>query len=173
MEALRGSAPQLYYGVKVLITVWMVAVSLVDARTARIPNWLVGPVMLGVGAIRLLESFTVGFVRLGLLLAWVLVFVLWMLHFIGGGDAKFLMGEYALFPNMEFTAVLAFILLVLTIPLLLVEVWRSGLQRSGASLRDRLLTGQLLPTRGDLEERGRQYAWTFAVPGIVYTWVYW
>ena len=181
ISELAQAQPGLVLAVKVAITVWMVAVSWIDLKTARIPNWLVGPVMLGVGAVRLVEG-VVGcpmsnpgpcVERFFLLLAWVLIFGLWMVHFIGGGDAKFLMGEYALFPYMEFTAVLAFVLLIETIPLVLIELVRGGVRGSAQGLKTRLITGQLLPTRRELEERGKQYAWTFAVPGILFTWLYW
>jgi hypothetical protein len=43
----------------------------------------------------------------------------------------------------------------------------------GRSVRNRVLTGELLPTEAELHERGRRYAWTFALPGLVYTWLYW
>jgi Flp pilus assembly protein protease CpaA len=151
----------------------MIAVALIDHRTSRIPNWLVAPVMLGAGAYRLIEAVLGQRERFFMLLAWALLFLLWMLHFMGGGDAKFLMAMYALFPSMEFTAVLAFFLLVLTIPLLLLEMRGRSLHQMRESVTGRLVTGQILPTEEELQVRGRQYAWTFAIPGIVYTWLYW
>jgi hypothetical protein len=38
---------------------------------------------------------------------------------------------------------------------------------------NRILTGQILPTEQELQEKGRRYAWTFAVPAMVFTWIYW
>jgi Flp pilus assembly protein protease CpaA len=134
---------------------------------------LTAPVILGVGGLQLLQVLGGEWQKLGLLLAWLLIFVLWMLHFVGGGDAKFLMGLYALFPSMEFTAVLALVLLVLIVPLLLLELWRRPASESVTAAWRRVATGQVLPTEQDLQERGRRYAWTFAVPGLVYTWLYW
>ena len=93
--------------VQIAATLWMLAVAVIDHRTARIPNWMVAPVMLGAGAYRLIEGILGERQWILMLLAWLLIFALWMLHFIGGGDAKFLMGLYALFPTIEFTAVLA------------------------------------------------------------------
>jgi Flp pilus assembly protein protease CpaA len=165
--------PAVAVAVKIGVTVWMVAVAWVDWRTAHIPNWLVGPVMLGGGLIRIGEGFFVTRMRFLLLVAWVLIFLLWNLNFIGGGDAKFLMGLYALFPNMEWTAFLALVLLAITVPLLLRELWKQGIGQARKGMMERLLTGQVLPSRTDLDERGRQYAWTFAVPGILYAWLYW
>ncbi len=161
--------------VKIVITAWMVAVSVLDHRDGRIPNRLTGPVFLGVGAYRILwEGLWQGeHVRLWLLAAWAVVYGLWMLHFIGGGDGKFLMAQLALFPSMEYVAVLALVLLVLTVPLL---VWTMRGRSPGALLRGvwaRLQTGEVLPTEEELQTHGKRYAWTYAVPGIVYTWVYW
>ena len=158
---------------QISVTMWMVSVAVIDHRTAKIPNRLVIPVMLGVGAVRLLEGVFGQPQRFLLLVAWAAIFGMWMLHFIGGGDAKFVMGEYALFPTMEFTALLAFILLILTVPLLLWEMRGRSFAEMRGGLQARLVTGQVMPTEKELQERGRQYAWTFAVPGILYTWLYW
>lgn len=166
-------APVAQLALQIAVTAWMLAVAVTDHRTARIPNWLVAPVMLGVGGVRLLEGLFGQPQRFLLLLAWALIFGLWMLHFIGGGDAKFLMAELALFPTMEFVAVLAFILLVVTVPLLLWEMRGRSLAQVRDGLSARLVTGQILPTEQELHEQGRQYAWTLAVPGLVYTWLYW
>jgi Flp pilus assembly protein protease CpaA len=165
--------PILAVAIKVLLTLWMVSVAVIDIRTARIPNALVGPVMLGMGAVRAIEGLLGDWPKLLFLLAWLIIFGLWMMHFIGGGDAKFLMGLYALFPDMDFTGVLALILLVLMIPLLVWEFRKSSVRKSLAGAKERIYTQRFLPTEKDLAERGRQNAWTFAVPGIVYTWLYW
>jgi Flp pilus assembly protein protease CpaA len=159
--------------VKLVVSAWMISVSVMDFRAGRIPNWLTGPVILGVGGYQLAHVFMGEWSKLGLVVAWVLVFVLWMLHFVGGGDAKFLMALYALFPSMEFTTVLALILLVLIVPLLLLELVRRPVGESVGSAWRRLITGQVLPTEQELQERGRRYAWTFAIPGLVYAWLYW
>jgi len=160
--------------IQAAVTCWMVAVALNDHYSGRIPNWLVIPVMLGAGLLRAVEVFLGHPGRIVfVLIAWTLIFAMWMAHFIGGGDAKFLMGMFALFPSMEFTAVLAFFLLIITLPLL---IWGLRGQTAGRikdELQTRMYTGQVLPTEEDLRTRGRRYAWTFAIPGIVYTWVYW
>jgi Flp pilus assembly protein protease CpaA len=158
---------------QVAITVWMLVVAVLDHRTGRIPNAVVLPVMLGVGLFRLVQGVLGEPVRFLLLLAWILIFFMWMAHFIGGGDAKFLMGMYALFPSMEFTAVLAFFLLIVTVPLMVWGLRGRSPGRLKESLQARMITGQMLPTEEELHTRGRRYAWTFVIPGIVYTWVYW
>lgn len=164
-------------GVKVVLTLWMLRISVLDHYTGRVPNALTAPVFLGVGAYRMLfEGLVQGNAwRFGLLVTWAIIFGLWMLHFIGGGDAKFLMALFALFPSMEFAGVLAFLMLPITLALLLWDI--RGSDRSlGERMRAgvaRLYTGQILPTEQELQEKGRRYAWTFAVPSIVYAWLYW
>lgn len=160
--------------VQLVLVAWMVAVSAMDHRSGRIPNWITAPVFLGVGAVRLVVAVTGDWRSFAFMfIAWIILFALWMLNFLGGGDAKFLMALYALFPGMEFTAVLALILLVIMVPLLVVE-WRGASVRGvGRGLKARLLTGEVLPTREELQSKGRRYAWTFAIPAIVYTVFYW
>ncbi|MCB0215476.1 MAG: prepilin peptidase [Caldilineae bacterium] len=163
--------------VKLMLTLWMLRISVLDHRTGRIPNALTAPMFLGVGLYRvvveglMLQQWS----RLWLLPTFAILFGMWMLHFIGGGDAKFLMGLFALFPSLEFLATLAFLLLVIMIPLLALEYRQRGAGpvASLRGLRARLLTGQFLPTQAELQERGRRYAWTFAVPAMAYMWIYW
>ncbi len=174
MNAVANLAPAVKLVIPIVITAWLVAVAVMDHRTGRIPNTWTAPVMLGVGAIRVVQGFTGELWRPVLMLvAWAIIFLLWNLHFMGGGDAKFLMAQFALFPYMEYVAVLALVLLVITVPLLLRELWRQRGAAGAVSLRDRLATGQLLPTEEELQQRGRRYAWTFAVPGIIFVWFYW
>jgi Flp pilus assembly protein protease CpaA len=151
----------------------MVSVAVMDHRTGRIPNWLTAPVFLGVGLVRVYQGITQDLQFLLMFVAWGLVFLLWMLHFMGGGDAKFLMGLYALFPTMEFTALLALILLITVVPLIIWEMKGRAVRDVRDSAYRRVVTGQVLPTETELQERGRRYAWTFGLPGIIYTWIYW
>lgn len=163
--------------VKLVLTLWMIRISMLDHRSGRIPNALTAPVFLGVGFYRIVvQGLMMGqFGKLWLILAWIVLFGLWMLNFIGGGDAKFLMALFALFPSLEFLAALAFILLIIMVPLLILEFRMRDQSIGGAwrSLRARLMTGQILPTNEELQTQGRRYAWTFAVPAIVYMWIYW
>jgi Flp pilus assembly protein protease CpaA len=165
--------PALHLAVQLVLSAWMVTVAWLDHHTGRIPNMITAPVFLGVGAWRLFEGATGAPMRLLVVVAWALVFLLWMAHFIGGGDAKFLMGLYALFPSMEFTAVLALILLALMVPLVVWELRTRATAGAVGGVWRRVATGQVLPTRRELEEKGRRYAWTFAIPALIYTWLYW
>ena len=167
------SQPALKLVAQVVLTVWMVAVAWRDHRTGRIANSYTAPVFLAVGAWRLYEGVTGEPALLLLFVVWALLFLMWMVHVIGGGGAKFLMALYALFPSMEFTTVLALILLVITVPLLLWEFRGRPVRQTLGNAWRRLATGQLLPSQQELSERGRPYAWTFALPAVLYTWFYW
>jgi Flp pilus assembly protein protease CpaA len=159
--------------IQVAMTAWMASVAIIDHRRGRIPNALTAPVFLVVGAGRMLQAVRGERVLFLLLVVWAVIFALWMLHFLGGGDAKFLMALYALFPSMEFTAVLALILLVEIVPIVLLQARGASLPAGLRSLRSRLVTMQLLPTEVELQARGRRYAWTFAVPAVLYAWLWW
>ena len=170
------------FGVRFAIIGWMIWISVLDMRSGIIPNRITGPIMLGFGGFQItygLMTYLVptldgdGHRIFGLLIAFAVIFGLWMLHFIGGGDAKFLMAMFALFPTMGFVSILAFILLILTVVLLIVNMWGTSPAAIARQAWTRIITGQVLPTRQELDERGKRYAWTFAVPGIVYTLRYW
>jgi Flp pilus assembly protein protease CpaA len=177
-----GALDALDLVLRVLVTAWIVVISVRDHRHGLISNRLTAPFFLGVGAFQILYALTVmrglgdgeWWLRLlFLVVAYGITFSLWTLHFIGGGDAKFLMALFALFPTMDWVVLLALLLLVIMLPLLLLEL---RARRPGAmwrGFRDRLLTGQVLPTQEELQEQGRRYAWTFGVPAIVFTWLYW
>lgn len=152
---------------KILLTAWFAATAAWDARWGIIPNWLTIPVMLGLGGLRLYQRHWI------VLPIWVLIYLLWRVHIIGGGDAKLLMGIFALFPTFEFAVVFSVLLAAVTLPLLMLQHWG---RRPGDLLRGaahRLQEGPLLPTQEELEAQGRQYAWTFCLPGLVYLWLWW
>lgn len=168
--------------VRVLLSIWMIWISYSDRRDGLIPNKLTAPIFIGVGLFQIAygiltvvsPALEAEWYRIfAIPIAYAVIFGLWMLHFIGGGDAKFLMALFALFPTMEFVAVLALTLLVISVPLFIWDVIRQKPASIWRSMRDRLVTGQFLPTEEELQERGRRYAWTFAVPGFIYLWRYW
>jgi len=111
--------------------------------------------------------------RLGAVLGiWVLLFLLWELNIIGGGDAKLLMGLFALFPTGEFVLVFSALVLVLSLPYLIAKYWRQNPVGVVQMIAFRVLKG-LFPTREELEREGRPLAWTYCVPGVVYLWWLW
>ena len=182
---------------KLVITLWLLVIAYVDARTATISNWLTLPVIALLGGWRILRGAWYALeTRLGIsppciytphglgdegalsalvfmILAWGLCFALWELHIMGGGDAKTLMGLFALFPTVDFGIFLAAAMLILTLPLLWLKLRGSRLRDMVHGLGKRLRQGPFFPTQHELAEKGRPYAWTFCLAGVIYLWFLW
>jgi Flp pilus assembly protein protease CpaA len=184
---------------RVAITLWLLTIAYVDARTATISNQLTLPAMALLGAWRVLRvaAYVLNAVitRLGrppsgwvqrlfadqqalaallfMSLAWGFCFALWELHVLGGGDAKTLMGIFGLFPTSDFAVFLAAAVLILSLPLLLLRLRGRRLRDIPGAIGQRLQEGTLFPTQRELEEEGQPYAWTFCVPGVVFLWFLW
>lgn len=154
-------------GGRLVITAWLAAVSLWDVRRAIIPNWLTLPAMLAAGGWRLYQG------RWYVLLMWALLYLLWRVNIMGGGDAKLLMGLFALFPTYDFALLFSLLVLAVTLPLLAARHWGKRPTDLFRGVADRIGQGRLLPTREELETRGQQYAWTFCLPGVIYLWWLW
>ena len=154
---------------KLAVTIWLAIVAVWDSRTGLIPNWLTLPVALVGGALSLYAGPMEA--RVILLLCWAVLLIIWQLHIFGGGDAKFLMGLFALFPRVDFALVFCIVLFLVTLALV-VAAWRR--QRPGdlgRGLAARLAERQFLPTSDELARRGRHYAWTFSLAGAVALWL--
>jgi Flp pilus assembly protein protease CpaA len=152
---------------KFLITAWLGAVAVWDWRTGRIPNWLSLPMVALAGGLQLYQG------RWYILLIWAALYLIWRVHIIGGGDAKVLMGLFALFPTQQFALLFGVIVLAVSIPLILIKHWSGSPVRALRSLVKTMGSGNPLPSREDLETYGRRYAWTFCLPGVVYLWWFW
>lgn len=158
---------------KIVVTLWLGVVSIWDLRERRIPNGLVMPVMLAALCWRIYASaahrtLDIAFV----LIAWVIVFLLWQIGVWGGGDAKLLMGLLAMFPTQSFLLLFCLCVLAVTLPLLLakiaVSLWRRFKQGAPSSGEER---ESIWPSRDRLRNKGRAYAWAFALPGVIYVWL--
>jgi len=78
---------------KIVLAAVMVIAALCDLRTVRVPNWLTLPLM-GAGAL-----YSALVLRSGwFLIPWALLYGLWYLGAFGAGDAKLMMGLFALTP---------------------------------------------------------------------------
>jgi Flp pilus assembly protein protease CpaA len=152
---------------KLVITAWLGAVAVWDWRTGRIPNWLSLPVMALGGGLQLYRG------RWIILLIWVLLYLIWRVHIIGGGDAKLLMGLFALFPTQQFALVFGVVTLVVSVPLMVMQHWSGSPVEVLRSIMKTLGSGNPLPTQEDLETHGRRYAWTFCLAGVIYLWWFW
>lgn len=154
--------------VRVGLTLWLLAAALSDIRTGRIPNWMTLPVMAVVGFYQLI------FNRLWIIpIIWVVIFILWELNFMMAGDAKLLMGLFAMFPTLEFTVVLIVGGLIELIPLLILRYGRQPLASTFWSFAVRVQNRDFLPTRAELVRDGKRLAWVFCFPAIAYIWWFW
>ena len=152
---------------KLLVTAWLVTAAVWDLRTGLIPNWLTMPVAAGLGALRLYQG------RWYVLVIWIVLYLVWRVNVVGGGDAKLLMGLFALFPNYSFALVFGGIALVVTIPAVLIKHWGKEPFRLVQDVVGRFSAGKVLPTEEELEAQGKRYAWSFCLAGIVYAWWIW
>ena len=153
---------------RVGLTVWLIAVAWSDIRTGKIPNWMTLPVML----VAAVYSIATGG-HWVILPIWVALFFVWKLNFMMAGDAKLLMGLFALFPSIEFATVLAVGALIELIPLLILRYARQPLATSFWNLALRLQNRDLIPTRDELVRDGKRLAWVFCFPAIAYIWWFW
>ena len=164
------AVPWLNLAFRVVVTLWLAAISVWDRRQRRVPNWLVLPVM---GTAFLWQVYVSIVQRQTTVLfagiAWAVVFALWRGHVFGGGDAKLLMALLALFPTTEFLVLFSVVVCLLSIPLLIHKHVRVG-GRPLLNARQRLAGGHLLPTAEELRTEGRPHCWTFALPGVIYVW---
>ena len=165
LESLDLSYPELF--VRLGFTVWLFAMAIWDIRSARIPNWLTFPVMLTVGAWRLYQQVWI------ILPIWVVLYLIWRVNILGGGDAKLLMGLFALFPTYEFALVFSVVVLAVSLVLLMRKYWRRRPAEMAYGVAQRFHAGQIFPTQEELQSEGKQYAWTFCLPGLIYLWWLW
>ncbi|RME48206.1 MAG: prepilin peptidase [Chloroflexi bacterium] len=171
-DLTQGLTPQLNLApeaiaLRVGLSAWLIAIAVWDVRTARIPNWLTFPVMLAAGAWRLYHHVWL------ILPIWVLIYMIWKVNIVGGGDAKLLMGLFALFPTYEFAFLFAVVVLVVSLPLLYRKHWWRRPAQMAQGVAQRISSGQIFPTHEELQTEGQQYAWTFCLPGLIYLWWLW
>ena len=155
---------------KVVVTLWLIAVSVWDRLERRVPNWLVLPVM-GVAFTWQLYSSVIRksvddivFISL----AWLVIFTIWRANVFGGGDAKLLMGLFAMFPTMQFLMLLAVLVVVVSAPLVVYR--RVKRLRSTHTTDQPSPKKSLFPTAEELRTKGEPNCWAFALPGVIYAW---
>ena len=136
-------------------------ISLNDFKTRRVPNAVTYPLMT-VGIVRAIAFHDGVF-----LLYWVVFFALWMSHFMGGGDAKLLMGFFGLFPDFQLAWLVALCILVTGLPYLVYK-YRHQWRTIPRALFWRLITRQFLPSPAEFEKEAVPYAFSFCLAGAVY-----
>ena len=163
--------PTVALALKAAATLWLAAISIWDRRHRRVPNSLVLPVLGGALVWRIYEAIAHRSDRiLFIIVAWIVLFMMWRLHILGGGDAKFLMAMLALFPTTPFLVLLSLTVLLVRTPLLIIKYARRGGRETVHALRRRLRDGALLPTAEELQTEGRPHCWTYALAGVIYLW---
>lgn len=156
---------------KVGVTLWMVVASAWDMRHHRLPNALVLPVMLGAMLWQLYRLIAYADTSiLFALIAWVVVFLLWQGHILGGGDAKVLMALFAMFPTVSFLILFSLVKVGVTVPLLVARYWGRRPADLWHDLRQRTREGRWLPDQQELRIKGQSNCWTYCLPGAVYLW---
>ena len=108
-----------------------------------------------------------------ILAVWVVLFLVWKVNIVGGGDAKLLMGLFTLFPTDKFALLFGGIALVVTIPAILIRHWGKEPFHLVQDVVRRFSAGKVLPTKEELEQQGQRYAWSFCLAGLVYAWWVW
>jgi Flp pilus assembly protein protease CpaA len=143
------------------IAALFVQISVNDFRTQLVPNAITYPLML-IGVVRAI-AFRDGI----FLLYWAVLFALWTVRFMGGGDAKLLMGLFGLFPDFQLAWFVAASILVTGLPYLAYK-YRREWRTIPRAIFWRLITRQLLPSRAEFEEEAVPYAFSFCLAGAVY-----
>ncbi|MFP3896425.1 MAG: prepilin peptidase [Anaerolineales bacterium] len=162
---------------KLFITAWLVAVSAVDLLYQHISNWLVVPVMFG-GLVWQISRSERGHSSslLFIVIFWTVIFVIWRAHIFGGGDAKFLMALFALFPDERLLLSVCVGVMLISIPLLLGRMaggLPTSLDGEGRDSRADLFPWKARiswPNRERLESEGQPFVWILALPSVVYVW---
>ncbi len=135
-----------------------------DLQEERIPNLVTYPIMLaGVVCAYILQDAT-------FLLFWFVLWLAWETHLMGAGDAKLLMGLFALWPDMQLAYVVAASILITGIPYLIYKYrgqWRLALRGLGW----RLFTLKLLPSPAEFQNEAVPYAFSFCLAGGIYLWL--
>jgi Flp pilus assembly protein protease CpaA len=146
------------------IAALFVQISLNDFKTRRVLNTVTYPLM-AIGIVRAIAY------RDGIfLLYWAVFFALWTTRFMGGGDAKLLMGLFGLFPDFQLAWFVAVSVLATGLPYLAYKYrhqWRT-IPRALQRMLWRLITRQFLPSPAEFEKEAVPYAFSFCLAGAVY-----
>jgi Flp pilus assembly protein protease CpaA len=156
-DALRFVFPFAVVAINALF-VW---ISWNDFKTRQVPNIVTYPLML-IGVVRAI-AFGDGV----FLLYWAVFFALWTARFMGGGDAKLLMGLFGLFPDFQLARLVGASILVTGIPYLLYK-YRRDWRNIPRALFWRILTRQFLPSQAEFEGQAVPYAVSFCLAGAVH-----
>ncbi len=102
---------------------------------------------------------------------WFVIFLLWSLHFYGGGDAKLLMGLFGLMPDAQLLWIVCVVLVVTGIPVLAMKYRNTSPRMLAMGLTQRVQYGRLFPTDEELNQ-GVPFAFAYCIAGAVYLWIF-
>ena len=143
------------------IAALFVQISVNDFKTRLVPNTITYPLML-IGIVRAI-AFRDGI----FLLYWAVFFTLWTVRFMGGGDAKLLMGLFGLYPDFQLVWFVAASIIVTGLPYLAYK-YRREWRTIPRAIFWRLITRQFLPSRAEFEKEAVPYAFSFCLAGAMY-----
>jgi len=138
-----------------------VQISVNDFKTRLVPNAITYPLML-IGLVRAI-AFRDGI----FLLYWAVLFTLWTVRFMGGGDAKLLMGLFGLYPDFQLVWFVAASIIVTGLPYLAYK-YRREWRTIPRAIFWRLITRQFLPSQAEFEKEAVPYAFSFCLAGAMY-----
>jgi Flp pilus assembly protein protease CpaA len=143
------------------IAALFVQISVNDFKTRLVPNTITYPLML-IGIVRAI-AFRDGI----FLLYWAVFFTLWTVRFMGGGDAKLLMGLFGLYPDFQLVWFVAASIIVTGLPYLAYK-YRREWRTIPRAIFWRLITQQFLPSPDEFEKEAVPYAFSFCLAGAMY-----
>ena len=143
------------------IAALFVQISVNDFKTRLVPNAITYPLML-IGLVRAI-TFRDGI----FLLYWAILFALWTVRFMGGGDAKLLMGLFGLYPDFQLVWFVAASILITGLPYLAYK-YRREWRTIPRAIFWRLITRQFLPSQAEFEKEAVPYAFSFCLAGAMY-----
>lgn len=143
------------------IAALFVQISVNDFKTRLVPNAITYPLM-AIGIVRAIAYLDGIF-----LLYWAVLFTLWTVRFMGGGDAKLLMGLFGLYPDFQLVWFVGLSILVTGLPYLAYK-YRSQWRTIPRAIFWRLITRQFLPSQAEFEKEAVPYAFSFCLAGVAY-----
>lgn len=143
------------------IAALFVQISVNDFKTRLVPNTITYPLML-IGLVRAI-AFRDGI----FLFYWAVLFTLWTVRFMGGGDAKLLMGLFGLYPDFQLVWFVAASIIVTGLPYLAYK-YRHEWRTIPRAIFWRLITRQFLPSQAEFEKEAVPYAFSFCLAGAMY-----
>jgi Flp pilus assembly protein protease CpaA len=148
---------------QVMLTAYLAVLAVWDWRSGKVPWYLTLPAMLTAGVWQVWQG------HWEILGVWLVIFLLWVLRFYGGGDAKLLMFLFALLPTERLLCVLVAVDLAAGLPLLWRKYWGQNLVLLAQRAAFRLASGDISPSDEEWSQ-ARPYTWLLALAGIVCLW---